>query len=185
VRLSAEAAPDTYGWGVDDLGFKYRNGTNGGMLDPNVDAVAVWMGLALASLAVAGVVTQLPRPAPPEADPLARTVDTAAATDHVATTTHPVAADAVRIGPSRVAVRGPGGTDHATLAYGPVTPARPGTPLCRVARGARPHDAFDSWGALLDAAKAARQREPEFHETDRVVARTVSLGVEDVTLVCP
>jgi hypothetical protein len=154
------------------------------VLDPNVDAAAVWVGLALASLAVGGVVTDLPRPTPPSADPLARTVDTAAATDHAATASHPVAADAVRVGPRSVAVRGPGGTDHETLSYGPVTPVRSGTDLCRVARGTRPSSAFAGERALAAAARAARDRDPTWTETDRVVARTVTWGEVDVTLVC-
>jgi len=154
------------------------------VLDPNVDAAAVWVGLALASLAVAGVVTELPGPTPPSADPLARTVDAAAATDHAATAAHPVAADAVRVGPRSVAVRGPGGTDHAALSYGPVTPARPGSDLCRVARGARPTSLFADERALAAAARAARERDPAWRETDRVVARSVVWGEVDVTLVC-
>ncbi len=155
------------------------------MLDPNVDAAAVWLGLALASLAVAGVVTELPRPTAPRADSLARTVDTAAGTDHAATTAHPVAADAVRIGPRHVAVRGPGGTDHARLAYGPVTPVRPGTALCRVARGVPPDEAFASPATFEMAVYDARERDPTWTETDRVVARTLAWGEDSVTLVCP
>lgn len=155
------------------------------MLDPNVDAAAVWLGLALASLAVAGVVTELPRPTAPEADPLARTVDTAAATDRPATTAHPVAAEAVRIGPRRIAVRGAGGADHATLSYGPVTPARPGSDLCAVARGVPPTGRFDSLDAFKRAVHDARDRDPTWTETDRVVARTVVWRETSVTLVCP
>lgn len=155
------------------------------MLDPNVDAAVVWLGLALASLAVAGVVAELPRPTAPEADPLARTVDTAAATDHAATAAHPVSGEAVRIGPRRVAVRGPGGTDHETLSYGPVTPVRPDTDLCRIARGAPPSSAFASKWDFATAAREARTTAPTWVETDRVVARTVVWGEVDVTLVCP
>jgi hypothetical protein len=155
------------------------------MFDPSIDAVAVWLGLALAGLVVAGVVVELPTPRPPDATAAVTTVDAVDAADYPSTARHPVAADAVRLGPDRLSLRGPGGTSHATYGYGPVTPAPPDSPLCAVARGAPPESAFTSPVRMAGAASARRDATPTWRPVDRpLVVRKVSWEGVEVTLVC-
>ena len=158
---------------------------DGAMFESNADAMAVWAGLALAGVALAGVVAELPRPPAPDADEAARTVDAVAASEYPSTGDHPLQADELRIGPHRLALRGDGGTSHASLSYGPVTPAAPGSGLCAVARGAPPGSEFSSHLALAAAAAAARSEDPRWRPADRtLVAKRVSWEDVDVTLVC-
>jgi hypothetical protein len=152
------------------------------MFDPPVETLPVWVGLALASLAMFGLATSLPTAAP-DATPLAGTVDGVAASAHEATGEHPIAADAVRLDTHRVTVRHDGESAHATLRYAPVTPVARGTALYRVLRGTPPARLFDSPAAFERAVRRARDRAPVTVEADRVVVRRVEWGGRDVTLV--
>jgi hypothetical protein len=155
------------------------------MFDPSIDAVAIWLGLALAGLVVAGVVVELPSPRPPDATAAASTVDAVDAASYPSTASHPVDADAVRVGTDRLSLRGPGGTSHATFAYGSVTPASPDSPLCAVARGAAPSSAFTSPVRFAGAASSSRDRSPTWQAVERpLVVRKVSWEGVEVTLVC-
>ena len=153
------------------------------MFDAPIDAWYVWLGVALASTVAFGLSVSLPRAPPPDAASVADTVDGVAASPHATTAKHPVSADAVRIGTSRVSVRRDGNAAHATFAYGPVTPVSPGSALWDVVRGAPPERAFDSPAAFRRAVEAARERPSEWRPTDELTARRVSWEGTDVTLV--
>lgn len=152
------------------------------MLETPVDALYVWTGIALASLAALGLAVQLPTAAPPDADGLADTVDAVAASDYPATAEFPSRADQARIGPDRVALRNDGGSAAATL-VADVVPARNG-PLERVLHGADPRRVFDSRAAFAAAIVDARRAESRWRPTDgTLVVRRLSWGDRDVTLV--
>lgn len=87
-----------------------------------VDAWYVWFGVAVASLAIAGVVLSLPTQPPPDATRAANAVDRVAGSTHVAAATVDHQAEEIRLGTSRLWMRNDGGTAHATIAFGPVTP---------------------------------------------------------------
>lgn len=153
------------------------------MFDVPADAWYVWLGVAAASVAVAGVAVDLPARPPPDAAAAAAAVDAVAAGGHAATTTHPLRATAVRVGPRRIALRNAAGTASAAFAFGPVTPAAPDDRLRRVLRGAPPSRVFASPAALRRAAAAARAGDPRFRPTDgRLRVRRVRWGEVDVTL---
>lgn len=154
------------------------------MFDTPVDAWYVWVGLALASVAVAGVASDFAARPPPDAADAADTVDAVAASPHPATGEHPLSAESIRVGPRRIGLRDEGGTSHATLAYGPVTPVTEGTVLWEVLRGARPAHVFEDPDAFRAAAVTARDRDPAWRDVDdHLTVRTVTWEGVHVTLV--
>lgn len=154
------------------------------MFDVPLDAWYAWLGLAVASAATVGVAASLPAAPPPDAAGVATTVDGVAASPHAAVGRHPLPnADTVRVGRDTVSLRGPGGTAHAQLGYGPVTPATGDASLAAVLDGEPPERVFESPSAFRRAVEAARAAAAEWHATDRLRARRVSWERVDVVLV--
>lgn len=154
------------------------------MFDAPFEDWYVWLGVAAVSVAVLGVALALPTAAPPKAAAVADAVDRVAASPPGSTTTTRVRADAIRIDRRRISLRGAGGTAHAVVAFGPVTPATADDAIADVLRGERPASAFDSPAAFADAAASARNRSVTWRpapETIRV--RHVSWEGVDVVLV--
>jgi len=152
------------------------------MLSPPLDAWPLWVGLTLASATLLGVATELPRTAPPDAEPVARTVDGVAASDHAAVAEHPLGSDTIRVRPGRIALGRGDRVDRASLRYGPVVPAFDG-PLDRVLHGTPPEWVFASPAAFRRAVGAARERTDWRAAPGRLTARHVTWGGTDVTLV--
>lgn len=154
------------------------------MFDVPVDGWYAWIGLAVASVVVLGTAASLPIVPPPDAAGVADTVDRAASAEYGATATHPLDADAVRLGPRRIGLRNDAGTTHAAFGFGPVTPVRVGMQLDRVLDGAPPGAAFESGEAFRQAVIAARSRDPRWRPVDGpLVVRRVSWEGVDATLV--
>jgi len=154
------------------------------MLDVPLDAWYVWLGLAVTSGAALGVAGSMPGAAPPDATGAATTVDGVAASPHAAVGKHPLSnAEAVRVGGDTLSLRGPGGTAHADLGYGPVTPATGDASLAAVLQGEPPERVFHSPAAFERALSAARATGPSWHRTNRLVVRRVSWEGVDAVLV--
>ena len=154
------------------------------MFDVPLDAWYAWIGLALASVAVFGVVASLPTAPPPDAAGVADTVDRVAAAEYAATAEHPLDADAIRLRPRGVSLRSDAGTARASFAFGPVTPVPPGSDLEAVVHGTPPDRVFDSTDAFRQAVVDARARDPTWRPVERtLLVRRVSTGGYDVTLV--
>jgi hypothetical protein len=154
------------------------------MFEAPLDAWYVWLGLAAVSATAVGVVAGLPAAPPPDAAGAAETVDRIAASDHGTVAERPLPnTAAIRVGTDTLSLRGPGGTTHATVGYGPVTPAAANDSLAAVLRGTPPERAFDTPSHLTAAAAAARSRRPTWTETDRLVVRRVRWEGTDVVLV--
>lgn len=154
------------------------------MFDVPLDAWYAWLGLAVASAATVGVAASLPAAPPPDAAGAATIVDGVAASPHAAVGSHPLPnADAVRVSRDTLSLRGPGGTAHAGLGYGPVTPAAQNESLTAVLRGEPPERVFDSPAAFRQTVEAARAAEPTWHRTDELRARRISWEGIDVVLV--
>jgi len=152
------------------------------MFDAPVDTWYLWLGVATASLLVLGVAMSLPASAPPNAARAAATVDAVAASPHNATGEHPLGAEEIDLGSSRLALRDAGGTDHAQFAA-PVTPVRPGTDLAAVLEGTPPGRVFEHPRAFRAAAGRARNGSHGWRSAgDRLVVRRVVWGGVDVTL---
>ena len=121
------------------------------------DVPPIWIALLVVSATVLGVVLALPSAPPPDANRVAHSIDAVAATDHTAATNVPIDGAAVRLSSHRVALRSDGGTAHASLHYGPVTPVQPDSDLARVLHETPPEAVFDSpeaFRAALDRARA-------------------------------
>lgn len=119
------------------------------------DTPWIWLGLVLGAAVMGGVVADHPAP-PPDASRVAAAVDGVAARPHATGSSVVVHAEAVRLHPRRIAVRGAGGTAHARFEYGPVTPVQPDTPLAAVLHGTRPGQVFSNTTAFRRAVSSAR-----------------------------
>jgi len=67
------------------------------MFETNVDATYAWLGLALVSVAAAGVAATLPASPPPDASGVAHTIDSVADGPHPARAEHGLAASQMRL----------------------------------------------------------------------------------------
>jgi len=153
------------------------------MLETPIDVPHVWLGVAMVSIAVAGVAAGLPTGTAPDAATAADTVDRVAASPHPATAEHPIDADEVRVEPYRLALENGRGTAHASFAFGPVTPAEDG-PLRAVLDGQPPGRVFESPAAFRRALAEARERPHDWQPAgDRIVVRSVSWEGVDATIV--
>ncbi|WP_256298777.1 DUF7283 family protein [Haloarchaeobius salinus] len=156
------------------------------MFDAPPDVWYTWVAVAVASVAVAGVATDLPTRPAPDASAAADTVDAVAGSSYPSSAEHPLDADRVRLRPHRLALRTDGETSHATFAFGPVVPVGGDDALTRVARGVPPGRAFDSLAAFREAVEAARERAADADwrpADDQLVVRHLEWGELDVTLV--
>lgn len=86
------------------------------------DAWYVWVGVAIVSVGVAGVALGLPSVPPPDANEAANGIDRVAASQYGASASFDHDAETVRIGPKQIAMRNDGGTAHASIAVGSMTP---------------------------------------------------------------
>lgn len=153
------------------------------MFELSLDAWHAWLGVAAASVVVFGVALGLPSAAPPAAAPAADTVDEVATSPYEAQATVELRADAYRVDSHRLSLRTDGGTSHATLAYGPVTPADD-TALERVLDGASPSTVFASQTEFERAVDSAQARDGEWRSApETLVIRRVTWGDVDATLV--
>jgi hypothetical protein len=169
------------------------------MFDVTLDATYYWLGLAVVSLAMLGLATDLPTRPPPDAPAAANTVDALAASEYDGTARHPLDADSIRLTPWSLGLRSPGGTSHATFAFGPITPAPPESALAAIARGVPPRERFANASTFATAVERARERASDRardrgetsdeHSSawrpapDALVVRTVNWGDVRVTLV--
>lgn len=154
------------------------------MFDVPLDAWYVWLGLAVASGAALTTASALPAAPPPDAAGAAETVDSVAASPHAATGEHPLSnAESVRVGRDTVSLRGPGGTRHAELGYGPVTSVGGDERLVSVLAGTPPDHVFESPTAFERALADARDTEPRWRATDTLHVRSVSWEGVDAVLV--
>jgi len=153
------------------------------VFDAPIDAPVLWVALALVGAALFGVVEALPR-SPPDATGPAETVDRVAAASHAATAEHPLPADAVRLRPTGIALRGDGGVARARFSFGPVAVVVGDSPLADVLRGVPPSEAFGSRAAFDRAVGDARTRTTDWRSADGpLFVRRLSWGGTDVTLV--
>jgi hypothetical protein len=162
------------------------------------DAWYTWVGVALVSIAVGGLVLSLPTQPPPDAAAAANTVDRVATSDAGATATHEHSAEEIRLGTRQIALRNDAGTAYASVAFGSLTPIHATEGELRAAAralldGATPETVLREHGfaderALADALAQSRR------ELDRsgaqwrpaagqIRSRTVELAGERVVLV--
>jgi len=91
-------------------------------LEAPVDAWYVWIGVALVSTGLLGVALALPSQPPPDATKAANTIDRVAGSTHQAAASYDHDATEVRIGTKQLSMRNDGGTAHASIAFGSLTP---------------------------------------------------------------
>lgn len=161
------------------------------MFETNLDATYAWLGLALVSVATAGVAATLPASPPPDASGVAHTIDSVGDSDHPAIAEHGLAADRIRLTTHSVALDDGSGFARATLHAPRITPIQPGdrstsadSRLRRVLNGAPPDAAFDDPDAFAVATSRARATDHEWRAApDRITVRRVHYGGVHVTLV--
>lgn len=166
-----------------------------------VDAWYVWFGVAVASLAIAGVALSLPTQPSPDATGAANAIDRVAGSTQVAWTTVTHDADQIRLGTTRLSMRNEGGVTHAAVAFGPMTPVFAVDNLTQrgalraILHGTPPATVLDrpayrsvTEAELRDTAQATREtlhgQRPEWQPADgQLHVRTVDLDGEVVVLV--
>lgn len=154
------------------------------MFDAPIEDWYVWLGVAAVSVAVLGVAIGLPSATPPRATAAADAIDRVAASPAGATGSHSLRAQEIKLDSKRVSLRGRGGTAHAEVAFGPVTPARANNRLQRVLAGTPPAAVFASREEFATAVSAARERRPTWRPVpSSLEIRRVSWEGEDVLLV--
>ncbi|MFC7186830.1 DUF7283 family protein [Halorubrum yunnanense] len=161
------------------------------MFETHFDATYAWLGLAVVSVATAGVAATLPASPPPDAAGVAHTIETVAGGEYPATAEHGVAADRIRLTPRSVSLDGGGGTIRAPLRGPRITPVQTGENgefdderLRRVLDGVPPDAVFDDPEALSAAAKRARSTDRGWRPApERLTVRRVHYGGVHVTLV--
>ncbi|WP_181693126.1 hypothetical protein [Natronomonas sp. LN261] len=154
------------------------------MFEMPLDAWYVWIGLTIVSGTAVGMVSALPSAVPPDASGAARTVDSVAASEHAAVGKHPLSnAETARVGADSISLRGPGGTEHARFGYGPVVPVVRDNALRAALLGEPPERAFRTPDEFERAVQRARETEPQWQGTDRLLARRVRWEGTDVVLV--
>lgn len=87
-------------------------------LESPADAWYVWIGVALVSVIVAGIVLALPATPPPDARGAASAIDRVSGSPYNASATYEHTADEIRIENRSVALRNDDGTARSTLAFG-------------------------------------------------------------------
>lgn len=163
------------------------------MFETNLDATYAWLGLAVVSVAAVGVAGSFPASPPPDADGVARTVDSVADGEYPATAEHGITAERLRLTDGSVSLGGERVTARAALDAPRITPVvRPGAApsattdarLRRVLDGAPPEAVFDDPGEFAAAAERARETDAEWVPApDRITVRRVHYGGIRVTLV--
>ena len=159
-------------------------------LDAPMDAWYIWVGVALVSIGLMAFAVGLPSQPPPDAGRAAAAIDRVGASEYDAATSLDHDAETIRVGPGRIALRNSGGTDRATLSFGPVLPREAlalnnsqRTVLDGVLAGERPlptglHDIIsDALGRLDTTAGEWRP------VTDPLRARSVRVDGQRVVLV--
>lgn len=159
------------------------------MFETHLDATYAWLGLAVVSVATAGVAATLPASPPPDATGAAHTIETVAGGEYPATAEHGLATDRIRLTPRSVSLDGDGGRARAPLRAPRITPVRTSERggddrLRRVLGGVPPDAAFDDPDALAAAAERARTANHGWRPApERLTVRRVHYGGVHVTLV--
>lgn len=160
-------------------------------LEAPADAWYVWIGVAITSVAFAGVALSLPTEPPPNAAEAANTVDEIGASSYNASATYEHDADEVRVDAKRIGMRNDGGTEWASIAFGSMTPVRahpnPEKGL-DILYGEDPENVFTDPSAMQNYAATARSLADssggEWLESDGVLrVRRVHWGGVSVTFV--
>ena len=126
------------------------------MIDVPAETPWLWIGLTLASAVMVGVVLGLPTPAP-DADRVARTIDSVATAGPGAEASVDLRAASVRLGSERIGLEGAGGRAYASLEYGPITPVPPDSTLQSVLDGRPPAAVFRSPAGFERTLLTARE----------------------------
>ena len=146
-----------------------------------------WLGLSMAGVALFGAAAGIPTAPPPDAGAAATTIDRVAAAEYTATAEHPLDATEIRLGTRRVGLRSDGGTAHATLSFGPITPVPAGDSALRgVLHGTPPEQAFESPNEFRQSIVDARANASDapWRPVDRtLIVRQVTWEGVDVVLV--
>ncbi|SFR33405.1 MULTISPECIES: DUF7283 family protein [Halorubrum] len=165
------------------------------MFETNLDATYAWLGLAVVSVATAGVAAAFPASPPPDADGVAHTIDSVADGEYPATAEHGIAAERIRLTTGSVSLTGGTGTARAAFDAPRITPvirpeargesnATTDARLRRVLDGVPPDAAFDDPASFAAAAERARSIEaPWTAAPERITVRRVHYGDVRVTLV--
>lgn len=161
------------------------------MFETHIDATYAWLGIALVSVATAGVAAALPATPPPDASGVAHTIDSVADSEYPTTAEHGIAAGRIRLTERSVSLNGGGGTAQASIRAQQITPlsaeregASRDSGLRRILDGVPPDAVFDDPEEFAAAAERARSTDHQWRPApERLTVRRVHYGGVHVTLV--
>lgn len=150
-----------------------------------VDAWYVWLGVAMVSVAVAGVAIAFPSTPPPDANKAANAVDKVAGDPYGGTVSYEHDGKEYWVGLSQFALKNDGGVSQASVRFGEVAPVWPNSKLAKVLNGSDPKDVFDSEVAFESAIETAQQDgfQTWYPASGMLRAKTVIWGDNRVTLI--
>ncbi|MEE6211227.1 hypothetical protein U3A55_13860 [Salarchaeum sp. III] len=151
------------------------------MLDA-ADALATWVALTLVGTTMLAAALAIPAAPPPDATAVAATVDRVAASNYDASVPLHLDAEAVRVTPQSIGLRGPGGRASAAL-VARVVPVPPDGPLAAVLAGRDPALVFDASIGFVRAVAAARARATVWRAAETLRIRHLTWRGIDVVLV--
>ena len=152
----------------------------------------IWIGLAIASFAIAGIALAIPTTPPPDVHAAANTIDDIAASEYNATGEYDHDADFYWVDGRRIAMKNSGGISRESLRFGVATPVQGYPKLKKLLYGTPPTEVFDSDQSdpreLKTLAQQARDSvdsdDPTWIKADeKLHVRTVVWGDVHVTLV--
>lgn len=154
------------------------------MFGPPVQGWYVFLAVAIASFAIAGITLEMVPTAEPPATAVAETVDEVAAGSAPAVGRYPLTTGQIKVESHAIAVRQEGETGQANYRFGPVVAAGHNESLQQVLEGVPPEQAFQSPSEFATAIEQANDQEPAWESvTDGIIIRSVRWGETDVTLV--
>ena len=142
-----------------------------------VDAWYVWVGVAVVSVALVGVVLSLPTQAPPDADRAANTIDRVGGSTYQAEANYEHDADEVRVTTGQISMRNDGGTDHASTRFESVTPIHTVTDAVEDADEVR--DALEQVLHGTNPDEVVNATDVETHELVEAVSKTSEYVASD------
>jgi hypothetical protein len=150
-----------------------------------VDAWYVWLGVAMVSVAVAGVALAFPTTPPPDANAAANAVDNVAGDPYGGTASYEHDGNEYWVGLNQFALKNDGGVSQASVRFGEVAPVWPDSGLRSVLDGEDPKVVFDSEADFESAVETAQQEgfQNWYPASGTLRAKTVIWGDNRVTLI--
>ncbi|QZA88816.1 hypothetical protein K0C01_01220 [Salinarchaeum sp. IM2453] len=154
------------------------------MHGPPIQAWYVFVAVSLVSIAIVGVAIEVTPTSKPQAQSVAETIDSVAASPPPTTGKHQTDAESMRVTPRSVELQKNGKRAYATFQISTVTPTVHNATLQKVLQGVPPSQVYETETAFANATREAQLQNSTWQPlNEEVTIRSVSWGETDATLV--